>query len=41
MALASAMELEATSFAALFGTQDQQEGMLAFLEKRTAKFEGK
>jgi enoyl-CoA hydratase len=39
--LSTATELEATAFAALFGTQDQREGMRAFLEKRGAKFEGK
>jgi enoyl-CoA hydratase len=39
--LATANELEATAFAALFGTHDQREGMRAFLEKRTATFEGK
>ena len=39
--LATANELEATAFAALFGTGDQREGMRAFLEKRPAKFEGR
>jgi enoyl-CoA hydratase len=39
--LATANELEATAFAALFGTHDQREGMRAFLEKRTPKFEGR
>jgi enoyl-CoA hydratase len=39
--LPTANELEATSFAALFGTQDQREGMKAFLEKRPATFEGR
>ena len=38
--LATANELEAQAFAALFGTADQREGMKAFLEKRPAKFEG-
>ena len=38
--LAIATELEATAFAALFGTRDQRDGMRAFLEKRPAKFEG-
>ena len=39
--LATANELEATAFAALFGTHDQREGMRAFAEKRAAKFEGR
>jgi enoyl-CoA hydratase len=41
LALSSANELEVGAFAALFGTQDQREGMRAFLEKRAATFEGK
>jgi enoyl-CoA hydratase len=40
VALSTANELEATAFAALFGTADQREGMRAFLEKRAARFEG-
>jgi enoyl-CoA hydratase len=39
--LPTANELEATAFSALFGTADQREGMRAFLEKGTAKFEGR
>jgi len=39
--LATANELEATAFAALFGTLDQREGMGAFLERRTPTFQGK
>lgn len=39
--LPTANELEATAFAALFGSHDQREGMKAFLEKRAAKFEGR
>jgi enoyl-CoA hydratase len=39
--LATANELEAQAFAVLFGSDDQREGMKAFLEKRVAKFEGK
>jgi enoyl-CoA hydratase len=35
-----AAELEAQAFAALFGSQDQREGMKAFLEKRPANFRG-
>lgn len=38
--LASACELEVQAFAHLFGTEDQREGMRAFIEKRTAKFTG-
>ena len=41
MPLPTANELEAQAFAALFGTDDQREGMRAFLEKRPAKFEGR
>jgi len=38
--LRTANELEATAFAALFGSADQREGMRAFLDKRTATFSG-
>jgi len=38
VALPVAAELEAQAVAALFGSQDQREGMRAFLEKRPAKF---
>lgn len=41
VSLPTANELEATAFAALFGSADQREGMAAFLEKRAAKFEGR
>lgn len=35
------MELERRNFMLLFDTDDQKEGMQAFLEKREAKFQGK
>ncbi len=41
MSLAEGLEIEAASFAALFGTQDQLEGVRAFLEKRAPTFYGK
>ena len=39
--LDDANQLEQTTFAELFATQDQREGMAAFLAKRSPKFEGK
>ncbi|HLF16167.1 MAG TPA: enoyl-CoA hydratase-related protein [Candidatus Thermoplasmatota archaeon] len=36
--LAAALEMEADAFGALFATEDQKEGMKAFLEKRKALF---
>ena len=39
--LDAANELERRSFAALFDTEDQREGMKAFMEKRTAEFKGR
>lgn len=39
--LPTANELEAIAFAALFGSEDQREGMRAFLDKRSATFKGR
>jgi enoyl-CoA hydratase len=39
--LLAACELEAQAFAGLFGSDDQREGMKAFLEKRAAAFTGR
>lgn len=39
MDLAKALELEQQAFALTFATDDQKEGMSAFLEKRPAKFQ--
>ncbi|MDF1563444.1 MAG: enoyl-CoA hydratase-related protein [Deltaproteobacteria bacterium] len=39
--LPSANALEVHAFAQLFGSEDQKEGMAAFLEKRDAKFQGR
>jgi enoyl-CoA hydratase len=39
--LTLANELEAQAFAALFGTEDQKEGMSAFVDKRKAAFHGR
>jgi enoyl-CoA hydratase len=36
----SGLALEATTFGLCFGTQDQKEGMTAFIEKRTPIFQG-
>ena len=41
MDLGSAIAYEARSFEQLFATEDQQEGMKAFIEKRKANFTGK
>jgi len=39
--LRTALEIEARCFALCFGTEDKQEGMNAFLEKRKADFKGR
>ncbi len=41
MPLSAGLEYERRVFYSLFATDDQKEGMKAFLEKRKAKFEGK
>jgi len=39
--IGSALELERLAFSALFATEDQKEGVRAFLEKRPASFKGR
>ena len=41
MGLTEALEVERLGFAMLYSTQDQSEGLKAFLEKRAPKFQGK
>jgi enoyl-CoA hydratase len=41
MNIQSALALEARGFEILFSTEDQKEGMKAFLEKRKPIFKGK
>jgi enoyl-CoA hydratase/carnithine racemase len=41
MDLASALELETFLVTTIYGTEDKQEGISAFLEKRMARFQGK
>jgi enoyl-CoA hydratase/carnithine racemase len=41
MDLASAIELETSIVTTIYGTEDKQEGISAFLEKRPARFKGK
>ncbi len=41
MSLDSAIMLEQRGFSGLFATEDQREGMAAFLDKRTAEFRGR
>ncbi len=41
MDLASGLELETFLVSAIYGTEDKQEGISAFLEKREAKFKGR
>ena len=41
MSLAQGLHFERERFEALFGTEDQREGMIAFLEKRTPRWTGR
>jgi enoyl-CoA hydratase/carnithine racemase len=40
ISLDAALELETLAFGAAFATKDAREGIAAFLEKRSARFEG-
>ena len=41
MGLKEALELERIAFSMLYSTEDQKEGLKAFLEKRAPKFKGR
>ncbi len=41
MTIGQGLDYEVTSFGALFSTEDQKEGMYAFVEKRKAKSESR
>ena len=41
MSLKEALEMERITFSMLYSTEDQKEGLKAFLEKRSPKFKGK
>ncbi len=41
MSLEEGLLLEANHFGLLAGTRDMKEGLAAFLEKRSARFEGR
>ena len=41
MSIQQGLALESEVFGALFATEDQKEGMTAFVEKRNAQFENK